>query len=257
MILSEERITKKIISLNIDLISYQAALARIITLGKSKTQGYICFANVHMTIEAYENKAFASQVNNASLVLADGMPIVKSLKYIHGEIQDRVAGMDAFPDLLKLAEENAMKVFFFGSTPELLEKIKFKTAALFPNLKIAGSFSPPFDRSLDDESYVDLIKASDANLVFIALGCPKQERWMAIHSHKINAPLLGVGGAFPVYAGLAKRAPYFLQRLSLEWLYRLLQEPRRLFKRYFKTNTLFLYQIMKIKMKGPNAKGNN
>ncbi len=247
MILREKRLIEKIISLNIDLIGYKDALAVIIDLALRRQASYICFANVHMTIEAYEDNEFTHQVNNASLVLADGVPIVKSLKFIHGKSQERIAGMDVFPDLLKLLEKECLKVFFFGSTAETLERIRARAVREFPQLKIAGLYSPPFNRSLDDEAYITLIKESGANLVFVALGCPKQEKWMACHSRKIDAPLLGVGGAFPVYAGIASRAPFFMQNMGLEWLYRLIQEPRRLFKRYFKTNTLFIYLILKVK----------
>ena len=105
--------------------------------------------------------------------------------------------------------------------------------------------SPPFDKSLDDESYISAIVHSNANLVFVALGCPKQEKWMANHSHKINAVLLGVGGAFPVFANLTGRAPLMLQNVGLEWLYRLVQEPKRLFGRYFRTNTKFLFLVVR------------
>ena len=128
-------------------------------------------------------------------------------------------------------------------------EIKNKIEKKFPNVKIAGLFSPPYDKPLDDKSYIDLINDSGADLVFVSLGCPKQEKWMANHYHNINAVLLGVGGAFSVYAGVTKRAPLFMRNAGLEWMYRLLQEPRRLFKRYFKTNSLFIYLLIKIKMK--------
>jgi N-acetylglucosaminyldiphosphoundecaprenol N-acetyl-beta-D-mannosaminyltransferase len=151
--------------------------------------------------------------------------------------------MDIFPELLRAAELGSLKVYFFGTTNEILEKINTNARAQFPKLNVAGSFSPPFDKSIDDESYVEMIRSSGADLVFIALGCPKQETWMAKHYQKINAVLLGVGGAFPIYAGTAKRAPLVMRNMGLEWLYRLLQEPKRLFKRYFITNTLFMYLV--------------
>lgn len=245
---SEERVNKKIISLNIDIIRYRDAIDKIIAFGKSNEPGYVCFANVHMTIEAYKDKKFADQVNRATLVLADGMPIVKSLKFFHNLHQERIAGMDILPDLIKAAEIHQLKIFFFGTTPELLGRIKIKTEIAFPNVMIAGLFSPPFNKSIDDKLYVDIIKKSGANLVFVALGCPKQEKWMAEQSHKINALLLGVGGAFPIYAGIASRAPLLMRNSGLEWVYRLMQEPTRLFTRYFKTNTLFIYLAIKLKI---------
>lgn len=244
-----ERIRKKVISLNLDLVSYQNALNKIIFLAKNKTSSYVCFANVHMTIESYDDGDFAEQVNNASLVLADGVPLVRFVNYFYGCKQERIAGMDLFPDLIKLAEVNHLKIFFFGTTPEVLESIRLKIMEEFPESEIVGLISPPFDKSLDDETYVSAIINSEANLVFVALGCPKQEKWMANHSKKISAVLLGVGGAFPVFANLSKRAPLFVQNMGLEWLYRLIQEPRRLFGRYFRTNTKFLFLVLKERVK--------
>ena len=239
----------RVISLNIDLISYENALERVVEEAKCRRQGYVCFANVHMTIESYEDKYFADQVNNASLVLSDGVPLVKVLKYFYGQLQDRIAGMDIFPDLIRLSDVNSLKVFFFGTTPEILAGIRIRMEREFPNVKIVGLFSPPFDKSLDDDSYIKIINDSNANLVFVALGCPKQEKWMATHSHKINSVLLGVGGAFPVFSGVTKRAPKLLQNLGLEWLYRLAQEPRRLFGRYLRTNTKFIFLVAKEKIR--------
>lgn len=238
-----------VIGLNINLISYQNAMLGIIDLAKQRANAYVCFANVHMTIEAYQDRTFKEQVNKASLVLPDGMPLVKTLKIFYGQRQERIAGMDAMPDLIKLAELNGCKIFFFGSTLDVLERIKVRAMHEFPKIQIVGAYSPPFEKSLDDDSYIDMINSSEANLVFVALGCPKQEKWMANHHLKINAVLLGVGGAFPIYAQTAKRAPVFMQNISLEWLYRLCQEPGRLFWRYFRTNILFIYLVFKIKLK--------
>lgn len=240
---------KKVLSLNISLITYDGALQYIVDLGKAKKPSYVCFANVHMTIEAQESKTFATQVNGADLVLPDGMPLVKTLKWFYGTQQDRVAGMDAFPDILKLAEQEGLRVFFFGTTNEVLTIIQNKAQKQFPNIQIAGAFSPPFEQSLNSNEYIDMINHSGTNIVFVALGCPKQEKWMAENAHKINAVLLGVGGAFPIYADLAKRAPVFMRNAGLEWLYRLAQEPGRLFKRYFKTNTKFMALIFVTKLK--------
>jgi N-acetylglucosaminyldiphosphoundecaprenol N-acetyl-beta-D-mannosaminyltransferase len=236
---------KRIISLQVDLIKYQDALGQIVNLAKSKLPSYVCFANVHMTIEAYLDKNFSSQVNTATLVLTDGMPLVIALKLLYGDKQDRIAGMDALPSLMKLAETNQLKVFFFGSTSEQLSKIKKQAANDFPKLDVVGVFSPPFGRSLDDSNYIDSMNRSNANLVFVALGCPKQEKWMAMHFRKINAVLVGVGGAFSVYAGDSVRAPAWMRNYSLEWAYRLFQEPRRMWKRYLITNTLFIYFLIK------------
>ena len=146
--ISINRTPRRIISIEVDKISYQDALRKIISLGKNRVSTYVCFANVHMVIEAYRDKKFAEQVNNASLVLADGMPVVKAFKFFYGEDQDRVAGMDVMPDLIKQAEINDLKVFFFGTTDELLAKIRQRIEKEHPGLQIAGMLSPPFNKSL-------------------------------------------------------------------------------------------------------------
>jgi N-acetylglucosaminyldiphosphoundecaprenol N-acetyl-beta-D-mannosaminyltransferase len=243
-----KRFSKRVIELDIDVISYLNARNRIIENAKSRQKGYVCFANVHMLIEAHLDKSFATQVNNAALVLPDGMPLVKTLGSFYNIRQERVAGMDMLPDLIEQAAKENLRVFFFGSTSQVLERVNYKIKTQYPNMQIE-LLSPPFEKSLDDQLYIDTITKIEPHLVFVALGCPKQEKWMAVNSKKINAVLLGVGGAFPVYAGMAERAPAWIRNASLEWLFRLCQEPRRLFKRYLITNTLFICIVLKIKIK--------
>lgn len=234
-----------VVSLLLNSLGYGEALTRIIELSVRRQPSYICFANVHMTVEAHWSKDFAKVVNSASLVLADGVPIAKAIRWLYGDHQERIAGMDAMPDLMKLAEENNLKVFFFGSTEEYLKGVKNRSKMDYPSLRIVGMLSPPFGMPLNNENYINQINDSGANMIFVALGCPKQEKWMAENSHRINAPLLGVGGALSVYAGFSKRAPYWMQKFSLEWFYRLIQEPGRMWKRYMVTNTLFMYLFFK------------
>ncbi len=237
----------KIVGLNISTISFQESLKLIIEKAKSKTSSYFCFANVHMAIEAYDDSSFQENVNDANLVCADGMPLVKAAKWLAGNNIERVAGMDMMPQLIQAASTNNLKVFFFGTTEEVLQKIATKAKDEFPKIKIAGTFSPPFKTLSKEEKqeHLEIINKSGADLVFVALGCPKQEKWMAENTKLINAPLLGVGGAFPVYVNMQKRAPLWIRNLSLEWLYRLLQDPKRLFKRYFYTNSKFILLLSK------------
>ena len=248
--MQEKKNVKKVLALDLHTTPYTTALDKIVELGRRHIPSYVCFANVHMTIEAQYDRTFSKQVNTANLVLADGMPLVAAVKWLYGERCERVAGMDVMPDLIDRAAREQLKIFFFGTTPSMLEAIQKKIKSEYSESIIAGMISPPFNTSLDDPSYVDAINMAGANLVFVALGCPKQEKWMASHSPNINAVLLGVGGAFPVYAGTAKRAPVFLRNNGLEWLYRLYQEPRRLFRRYFVTNSLFIWLLTKEKIFG-------
>ncbi len=243
----KETTKHRIISINVNTGPYTYFIERIMALGRDRISSYVCVANVHMVVEAHSNPAFAAVVNNADLVTPDGMPLVKGLKLLYGINQERVAGMDLLPDLLRAAEQQGQSIFIYGSTDDVLRAMTSRISVEHPHLKIGGAYSPPF-RTLSDKEENEIIRRindSSANLVFVALGCPKQELWMARHRGKINAVMLGVGGAFPVYAGLQQRAPLWAQKASLEWLYRLCQEPRRLFKRYLVTNTLFIALMVK------------
>jgi len=238
---------KRVVSLDLSLLTYQEALNNVIELGNSNTPSYVCFSNVHMTMEARESTDFQKIVNSSRYSFADGMPLVFALRILYGIRQDRIAGMDFMLDALRMCDEKRLSVFLFGSTPEVLESLSRYVHFNFPRLKLAGILSPPF-RTLteaENSAIIDQINSSGANLVFVGLGCPKQEIWMSKNSVTINACLLGVGGAFEIYAGNAKRAPRWMRNSGLEWAYRLIIEPTRLFKRYAKTNTLFIYLFLK------------
>lgn len=241
----------KLISINISLGNFEAFIKKIVDLGQKKQSTYVCVANVHMCIETYRNSAFADIVNHADITTPDGMPLVKALKWLYGVVQEKVSGPDLMPKVLKAAEQEGLKVYFYGSTQPILEKLDAFCMDHYPNLSLAGVYSPPFRVLTDAENQEDIkrINDSDANIVFVALGCPKQERWMASMKDKINAVMIGVGGAFPMLVGVEKRAPLWMQHNGLEWFYRLIQDPRRLFKRYLVTNTAFLYLVFKEKLK--------
>jgi N-acetylglucosaminyldiphosphoundecaprenol N-acetyl-beta-D-mannosaminyltransferase len=237
---------KELISIHIDTGLYQDFLNEVFIMS-AKESSYICIANVHMLVEAYGNAAFAQIVNSADLITPDGMPLTWGLKLLHGIKQDRVAGMDLLPDILKKAEEKSIPVYFYGGTEDLLMAIRESIPKIYPHLKIAGAFSPPF-RELSEEEIDQTVKTinhSGARIVFAILGCPKQEIWMGAMKNKIKATMIGIGGALPVLLGMQKRAPRWMQRGGLEWLFRLSQEPRRLFRRYTVTNSIFLYLLFK------------
>jgi len=232
-----------LISIPISEGTYAEFISSIVTLAKSKISSYVCVANVHMLITAYFDAGFAKVVKSADLVTPDGMPIAKAVKSIHGINQERVAGMDLLQDLLPAAEEKDIPVYFYGGTPDMLENTTSYVKQHYEKLRIAGTYSPPF-RALEEDEEQEIanrINATGAGIVFVALGCPKQERWMASMKGKVNVVMVGIGGALAVLAGEKKRAPVWMQKNSLEWLYRLMQEPRRLIKRYFVTNLMFLY----------------
>ncbi|WP_316771013.1 WecB/TagA/CpsF family glycosyltransferase [Pedobacter frigiditerrae] len=238
---------KRIISIDISYGTYDQFVSAIINYAKARISSYVCVANVHMLIEAQESIEFQKIVNEADLVTPDGMPLAKSFQILYNQTQERVDGMSLLPRLLSEAEKENLSVYFFGGAQATLDATATFLTQTYPNLKVAGMLSPPFRplSEIEKEEIANKIEASGANLVFVVLGCPKQERWMADMKGKIPAIMIGIGGALPVLVGQQKRAPVWMQKASLEWLYRLAQEPQRLFKRYFTTNTKFIYLITK------------
>tara|TARA_R110002020_G_scaffold268059_5_gene483231 strand:+ start:388 stop:1146 length:759 start_codon:yes stop_codon:yes gene_type:complete len=237
----------KVLTLRISLGTYKKFIYDIIEAAQLRQSNYTCVANVHMIAEAFYSNSYSSIVNNADIVTPDGKPIVWALKFLYGIKQERVAGMDLLPDILVEAEKRKIPVYFYGGTDSMLVKTHEYLNHAYPNLIISGFCSPPF-RELaieEEEEMTNKINQSEARIVFVALGCPKQEKWMSRMKDKINSVMIGVGGALPVLIGMQKRAPLWMQKSGLEWFFRLYQEPRRLFKRYASTNTLFTWLLIK------------
>ncbi len=236
---------RKLISFNITTIAYNSFVENFIYLAKKNISSYVCVANVHMVAEAYQDSVFADVVNRADMVTPDGMPLAKGIQWLYGKHQDRVAGMDLLPDLLSKSEIDNIGVFFYGGTQEMLDKTAEFCKRNYPKLIVKGFISPPFRELSEEESesYMRIINDSGAGFVFVALGCPKQEKWMATMKGKINACMIGIGGALPVMIGMQKRAPQWMQNVGLEWFFRFCQEPKRLYKRYLTTNTLFVWLL--------------
>jgi N-acetylglucosaminyldiphosphoundecaprenol N-acetyl-beta-D-mannosaminyltransferase len=219
----------------------------ILQWAKAHLSKAVCVANTHMLIEAYQQPKFRSVLKRADLVTPDGMPLVWMLKVMGAFRQNRVAGMDLFLALCEAAPRQNTSIFLLGSQSAVLQQMRTNLAKEFPNLQIAGMEPLPF-RPLtaeEDHALIQRVNASGAGLVFLALGCPKQEAWIAQHKGCIQSVMIGVGGVFPVYAGIQKRAPGWVRESGLEWLYRLVQEPTRLWKRYGTTIPLFIYLALK------------
>lgn len=209
---------------------------------------YICVSNVHTTIMAHDNPAYRNVQNSAAIALPDGKPLsVVSRKRGYTEAE-RVTGPDLMGELF--ARENGLKHFFYGDKEETLQILQQKLKEKYPDIQIAGMISPPF-RSLSQEeekAYIQQINDSGADIIWIGLGAPKQENWMYEHQVMLHGVMIGVGAGFSYHAGLIKRAPKWMQKMSLEWFYRLMQDPVRLFKRYFTTNLKFI--LLEAKDKG-------
>jgi N-acetylglucosaminyldiphosphoundecaprenol N-acetyl-beta-D-mannosaminyltransferase len=238
---------KGLLSLQINTARYSEFIDCLVELALSKKSHYACFANVHMLMEAHSDPAFKSMVNMADMVTPDGKALCWAMHLLYGARQDRVAGMDVLPDMLLKAEQHGLPVFFYGNSEKTLKLTKEYLQANHPGLILAGFISPPFRQLTTEEeaSHIRKINQSGARIVFVCLGCPKQEKWMALMGGRTNTVMLGIGGALAVMIGIKKRAPKWIQHYGLEWLYRLKQEPSRLFRRYASTNPIFIYLICK------------
>jgi N-acetylglucosaminyldiphosphoundecaprenol N-acetyl-beta-D-mannosaminyltransferase len=234
---------ESVLGFSIAASSFSEQIDLIMQWGQQRLSRVVCVANVHMLMEARWNPAFARVLERADLVTPDGMPLVWTLNLLRKSAHDRVAGMYIMREVCQRASTTGVSVYFLGTDISTLGKMRDRLVQEFPDLKIAGMEPLPFRplTSEEDQHVVSAINSSQAGVVFIALGCPKQEIWMHQHRHKINATMVGVGGVFPIYAGIKKHAPRWAQDLGLEWFYRLLQEPGRLWKRYLITIPPFLY----------------
>lgn len=238
---NEERRRVKVLGLDVDVCDYASTIASVDRLARGGG-GYICVANVHVTIEAQDDEAYRELVNRADRVLPDGTPLVWMQRWQGIKDAQQVRGPSLMPMLMKHAEANRLKVGFLGGRPEVLDIIRRRAEDEFPQLDIAYSYSPPF-RNLTEDENADItrsINGAGVQILFVGLGCPKQERWMAANTHEVNPVMLGVGAAFDLYAGNIREAPAVLSRLGLEWVFRLLQEPRRLLSRYLLVNPRFI-----------------
>jgi N-acetylglucosaminyldiphosphoundecaprenol N-acetyl-beta-D-mannosaminyltransferase len=194
-----------------------------------------------MVMEAYDDPGFRRVVNAADLVTPDGMPLVWGLRLLGMHGQDRVYGPELTLRVLAATEAAGVPVGFYGSAPEVLTRLLERVRRVYPRLEIAYAESPPF-RSLspkEDAEVVRKVNESGTRVLFVGLGCPKQERWMAAHRGRVRAVMLGVGAAFDFLAGTKPQAPRWMQNMGLEWLFRLLTEPRRLWRRYLIHNPRF------------------
>ena len=232
-----------VLNVQVDLCDYNSAINTIDRLARAGRGGYVCVANVHVVIESEDDPKFAELVNNADLVLPDGTPLVWMQRWQGNENAQQVRGPSLMPMLMKHAEAADLKVGFIGGRPEVLDTIVERASTEFPRLEISYKYSPPFRDLTDSETRQIEKDIADAGtqILFVGLGCPKQERWMAARRSSTGAVMIGVGAAFDLYAGNIREAPGVVSKLGMEWMFRLLQEPRRLFSRYLLVNPRFVW----------------
>jgi N-acetylglucosaminyldiphosphoundecaprenol N-acetyl-beta-D-mannosaminyltransferase len=242
-----ERERVRVVSLDTDVVDHDYAVERVVELVRQGNGGYVCFSTVHMVMESFDSPEFASKVNAADMIVTDGMPIVWMQKLQKRNGASRVRANDLMIHLCKRAESDGLSVGFYGGQPEVIDAIRERAKRDFPDLQIVYAYSPPF-RPLtadEDRSVTGEINAAAPDILFMGLGCPKQENWMAAHRDDLKAVMLGVGASFDFFAGNVKESPEWLGSLGLEWLYRLTQEPKRLWRRYLILNPRFIGQAVR------------
>lgn len=213
---------------------------------KELSGDYLCVSNVHTTVMSYDDPAYCAVQNGGIMAIPDGGPLSSVGRKRGFSEMERTTGPDYLKEVLKISAEEGYRHYFYGSTEKTLEKLSEILKKEYPGVQVAGMYSPPFRplSQAEDQEIIRTISESQADFVWVGLGAPKQERWMAEHQGKVQGFMVGVGAAFDYLAGNIERAPMWMQKANLEWLYRLMQEPKRLFKRYFYTNTKFIWNAM-------------
>ncbi|MBR06542.1 MAG: glycosyltransferase [Rickettsiales bacterium] len=223
---------------------YSDSYDEYLKLSLKSEKGYSCFCNSHMLYEYMKREGFNDVLNGADFILPDGMPLLYSIKLFNNKKAERIAGNDVVFSLVNLASSKSLRMFWIGGDDEVLSKISQK---LTTQGVIHQVYSPPFlpieEFNFDEQEQI--IKQFQPDIILVGLGCPKQEIWMHTMNRRISAHMYGVGGAFLLYAGVDRRAPKWMRDIALEWVYRFALEPRRLFKRYFVTNTYFCYLFVR------------
>ena len=236
-----------ILGMNVAVTSLEVASGQVLELSNTSSGSYVCAANVHMCMEAYRDHDFQSVVNNAVLVVPDGKPLMWWMRALGEKRAQQVRGPDLFLDVCDKAGKNGTPVALYGGSPDVLKHLQAYLTRHYPDLIVTCAISPPYRPLSEKEQNVDLekIRSSGARILFVGLGCPKQENWMASYYQKLDVVMLGVGAAFDFYSGEKKVAPEWMRKVGLEWLYRLLSEPGRLWRRYLYNNPVFIYQFLK------------
>jgi N-acetylglucosaminyldiphosphoundecaprenol N-acetyl-beta-D-mannosaminyltransferase len=233
-----------VLGVDIDAVQIPDAIARMVDLIASGARGkYVAAANVHMIIEAVHNPGFKDVLKNAEMVVPDGMPLVWRGRQQGAQLPRRVYGPELMFEFCRTTQNKGYRHFFYGGAPGVAQKL---VGSLRTQMRIdcVGTLSPPFKPAspADNMAFIDQINAARPDVLWVCLGCPKQERWMYEHRELLNVPVMvGVGQAFDIYAGTLRQAPALMRENGLEWLFRLCIEPRRLWRRYLIYNSRFLY----------------
>lgn len=236
----------KVLGIPIHAVSRTVATRQIVNLAQLKIKSTVAIAAVHSIVDAQDNCAARHAMGSADLCVPDGVPLVWLLRLCGYSEVSRVFGPDLMIDVSREMAVRNLSAFFLGGMPGVADTLATRLQAEFPGLRNAGTYSPSFDQPCEDEKrhIIQTINASGADIVWIGLGSPKQESWMNEYRLRLTPPvLIGVGAGFDYNTGRLTRAPQWMQKCALEWLYRLIQEPRRLWRRYLRNNPLFIWYL--------------
>jgi N-acetylglucosaminyldiphosphoundecaprenol N-acetyl-beta-D-mannosaminyltransferase len=245
--ISKRRRRELVLDVPVDVLPWTDAVERIFEWADRRESRTVCICNVHSLVTARRNATHADAIRSADLVTPDGAPVAWMLRKKGHRGQERISGPDLMWDCCWNASRRGTEMFLYGATPEILWRLQKRVSVHIPGIKIVGAFSPPFHElsAAEDAAMVSMINRSGARIVWVGLGCPKQEAWLQAHRGRVQAVMVGVGAAFDFHAGAVKRAPIWIRRSGFEWLHRLWQEPRRLAARYIVANTIFIIAILR------------
>lgn len=245
---------KNVLGVYVNALDYEAAVEKITTAAKQKRRMATSALAVHGVMTGALDEIHRYRLNNFDLILPDGQPVRWALNLLYGaQLPDRVCGPTTMLLVCERAAKEGLPIYIYGSRPAVLEALSKNLCQRFPGLKIAGSQPSRFRQVTPEEKreIIEEIRSSGAAITFVGLGCPRQEVWVYEYADHLSMPVLAVGAAFDFWAGNLSKAPEFLSQLGLEWLYRLLQEPQRLWKRYVLLNPLyigmFILQALKLR----------
>lgn len=245
----------KILSMDVNVIDIKMAVDKIAGLALKKRGSYVCVSNVHMCMEVFDSQTFKKVVNGADLILPDGRPLSWAQKLLGHSTATQVRGQDIMNALCVMSCNEELRIGLYGGQSKMvLDAVQTKLKLHYPTIKLTYAFSPPF-RPLaqeEDDDVIAQINSVGVDILFVGIGCPKQEYWMAEHREQLGCVMLGVGAAFDFISGEKKHAPHWMQRAGLEWFFRLCAEPKRLWKRYLQQNPRFVFyfglQLLKSKL---------
>ncbi|MCZ4271835.1 WecB/TagA/CpsF family glycosyltransferase [Maritalea porphyrae] len=244
---SEHLPSHDMLGMRLDDLDLASVLERIVEMADAGQPGYCCLTNVHQCVLVHDDPKFGAKVNAATFVISDSVILERARATRYGlSYKSTQRGADIMHRLCAQAAARGIKIALIGGkNNRTLEKLKINLTTIHPKLEIACALSPPFRQLSADEdaNIINAISNSGARLIFVGLGCPKQENWMADHTQQIGAMMIGVGAAFDFNAGVIEPSPQWVHAAGLEWLYRLLREPRRLGKRYLTTSPRFLWLL--------------